>query len=187
MFGLTLVDHLRLTFGHVIYSHRAHARLAARYARWSRWLLAGDALLMLSTLVCAVAVLTTGELIYAVIGAAGAGVALCAVIVRLVADFDARSQAHRACSAQLWHVREQYRALLADLRDGELTLEQARQRRDTLMAVLRDVYEKAPPADRAAYEAARRDVPADHDAVLSDEEVDQFLPASLHRGNQSAA
>jgi SMODS and SLOG-associating 2TM effector domain family 4 len=187
MFSLTLVDHLRLTFGHVIYSHRAHAQLAGRYSRWNRWQLAGEALLMLATLVTAVTVVTTGELIYAVAGAVAAAAALCTVIVRLIVDFEARSNAHRACSTQLWHIREQYRALLADLRDGELTLEQARLRRDALMGILRDVYDKAPPADRAAYEAARREVPADHDAVLSDDEIDRFLPASLQRDNKSAA
>jgi hypothetical protein len=187
MFGLTLVDHLRLTFGHVIYSHRAHAQLAARYTSWSRWLQAGEALLLLVTVVCCVALLTTGLLAYAAAGAIAAAIALCAVVGRLVFDFETRINAHRVCSGRLWHIREQYRALLADLRDGELTLEQARQRRDALMSTLQEIYEKAPPADRAAYEAARREVPADHDAVLSDEEVDRFLPASLHSGSKSAA
>ena len=187
MFGLTLVDHLRLTFGHVIYSHRAHAQLATRYARWNRWLRAAEASLILVTVVSSVAILTTGELFYAAIGAISATVALGALLTQLIVDFDARVNAHRTCSAQLWHIRELYRALLADLRDGGLTLEQARQRRDVLMATLQGVYEKAPPADRAAFEAARREVPADHDAVLSDEEVDRFLPASLQAGNKSAA
>jgi hypothetical protein len=187
MFALTLVEHLRLTFGHVIYSHRAHAQLAERNSRWSRWLLGAEAVLMLTAAVSSVTVLTTGELASAVIAAIGAAAALCAVLLRLVVDFDSRASAHRACSAQLWHIREQYRALLADLRDGNLTLDEARQRRDALMITLSDIYEKAPPADRAAFEAARRQVPADHDAVLSDEEVDQFLPASLHVGDKSAA
>ena len=38
MFPLSLVDHLRLTFGHVIYSHKAHAQAAERQARLDRWL-----------------------------------------------------------------------------------------------------------------------------------------------------
>jgi hypothetical protein len=187
MFGLTLIDHLRLTFGHVIYSHRAHAQLAARYRRWSRSIQAVEAMMLVVTVVASVALLTTGEVIYAAVSAVAAAIALSAAISRLIVDFDTRASAHRACSAALWHVREQYRALLADLRDGDLTLEQARQRRDALMRTLQDVYEKAPLADRAAYEAARREVPADHDAVLSDEEVDRFLPPSLQIGDKSAA
>ena len=27
MFELTLIDHLRLTFGHVVYRHKTHSRL----------------------------------------------------------------------------------------------------------------------------------------------------------------
>lgn len=187
MFALTLVDHLRLTFGHVIYSHRAHARLAERYARWGRWLQGSEALLLLTTAVCSVALLTTGAWLYAGISAAAAGIAACILLLRLIVDFDRRAAAHRHCSAQLWPIREHYRALLGDLRDGNLTLDQARQRRDALMQTLQRVYEKAPPADRAAYEAARREMPADHDLVLSDEEVDRFLPASLHVDSKPAA
>jgi hypothetical protein len=187
MFGLTLVDHLRLTFGHVIYSHRAHMQLATRYSRVNRWLRAAEALLMLTTVAASIAILTTGELAYAVVTAVTAAAAMGIVMLRLIVDFETRANAHRVCSAQLWRIREQYRALLGDLRDGNLTLEQARERRDVLMSVLEGVYEKAPPADRAAFEAARQEVPADHEAVLSDEEVDRFLPASLQIGNKSAA
>ena len=187
MFGLTFIDHLRLTFGHVIYSHRAHAQLAARYTRWSRWLQGSEALLLLTTVVSSLAVLTTGAVFYAGLSAVAAGVALCIVLLRLIVDFERRGEAHRACSAQLWPIREHYRALLADLRDGNVTLDQARQRRDVLLRTLQRVYENAPPADRAAYEAARREIPADHDLVLSDEEVDRFLPASLHVDSNPAA
>ena len=187
MFALTFVDHLRLTFGHVIYSHRAHTQLATRYVRWGRRLQAAEVLLLLVAVVCSVAVITTGQLVYAAITAVCAGTAMCTMMLRLIVDFDTRAHAHRTCGAQLWRIREQYRALLADLRDATLTLDQARDRRDVLLRTLQEVYEKAPPADRAAYEAARREVPADHDAVLSDEEVDRFLPASLQAGNKSAA
>ena len=48
MFGLTLVDHLRMTFGHVIYTHRVHSQLAARYAHWNRSSMAAEALLVLT-------------------------------------------------------------------------------------------------------------------------------------------
>jgi hypothetical protein len=55
------------------------------------------------------------------------------------------------------------------------------------MLTLHDIYDKAPAADQAAYEAARRAIPADHEAMLSDEEVDRFLPPALHKGRQPAA
>ena len=48
-----------------------------------------------------------------------------------------------------------YRALLSDLRDGILTPEAARQRRDDLMAALHRIYEDAPLPERARYQSAR--------------------------------
>ena len=187
MLGLTLVDHLRLTFGHVIYTHRAHTQLAARCARWNRTLQVIEGLGLLAAVVWSVAILTTGEPAYGIATAAAAGAAVLALAARVMLDLEAAGNAHRECGARLWHIREQYRALLADLQDGHLTLDGARERRDTLMMTLHDIYEKAPMADQAAYEAARRAIPADHEAMLSDEEVDRFLPQTLHKGRQPAA
>jgi hypothetical protein len=187
MFGLTLVDHLRLTFGHVIYTHRAHAHLALRHARWNRWLLAAEAILILAAALAAVALASGGRSPYAIVAAITGAAAAATVIVRLVFDFDRRASVHRTCSARLWHIREQYRAVLADMRDERLTLDAARERRDVLMATLHTIYEEAPPADRALYEAARNALPAIDEGNLTDEEVDRFLPGSLQKGRTPAA
>lgn len=187
MFGLTLVDHLRLTFGHVIYTHRAHARLALRHARWSRGLQAGEALLLITTVAASMAFVQAPQSAAAVVAAVAASLALVVVVVRVVFAFETSASTHRACSAHLWQLREQYRALLADLQDGSLTLDLARERRDALMQRLHEVYELAPPVDKSAYEAARGAVAAEHETGLSDEEVDRFLPPSLRKGGQSAA
>jgi len=187
MLGLTLVDHLRLTFGHVIYTHRAHTELAARCAKRNRILQVVEGLGLLITVIGSVALLTTGGVAYSIVTAIAASGAVLAFSTRVILDLDTSANAHRTCGARLWHIREQYRALLADLQDGHLTLDQARERRDTLMKTLHGIYEKAPLADRAAYEVARRAIPADHEAVLSDEEVDRFLPSTLHKGRQPAA
>jgi hypothetical protein len=187
MFALTLVDHLRLTFGHVIYTHRAHARLALRYARWSRGLQGAEALLVIGTAATAFAGSQTGQSAYAISAAAMALLALGVLVLRLVFDFDTTAATHRTCSAHLWSLREQYRALLADLHDGGITVDVARERRDALMERLHDVYRNAPPFDRSAYEAARSAAPGDDEPVLNDEEVDRFLPESLQKSGKSAA
>jgi hypothetical protein len=187
MFGLTLIDHLRLTFGHVIYAHRAHAQLAARHAAWNRWLQGAEAILMLAAALASVALIVTGAAAYAVVTAIAAAIGVCTLVIRLVFDFDRSASAHRTCSAELWYIREQYRAVLTDMKDESLSIESARERRDALMAVLHAVYEKAPPADRRTYEAARHALPATHEGDLTDEEVDQFLPASLQKGGRPAA
>lgn len=182
MFGLTLVDHLRLTFGHIIYTHRAHAQLALRQSRWNRALLGAEALLMMAAAVTAIGLVQTGQAGYALPTALTAAMAVLVLVVRLVFDFERRAATHRVCSAQLWRLREEYRALLADLQDGSITLDIARDRRDELMQRLHDVYKDAPPFDRNAYEAARAALPSQHEGALSDEEVDRFLPESLKKG-----
>ncbi len=187
MFALTLTDHLRLTFGHVIYSHRAHSELADRHSRWHRWMKAAAALLTLATAVLAGALVATMYPGYAIAAAVCASLAVGIELVQLGFSFDRSALAHRVCSAHLWEIREQYRAVLADLTDGAITVEVARDRRDELMATLHRIYEHAPPADRAVYQAARQAQPAADDSALTDEEIDRFLPGSLHKVARSAS
>jgi hypothetical protein len=186
MFGLSLVDHLRLTFAHVIYSHKTHAHLADRHARWSRWLKGAEALLVLTTALSAVALVFTQNVTNAIVAAVAASIALCTLVLRLAFDLDRTSLAHRMCSGQLWHLREQYRALLADLHDGAISIDTARQRRDALMQLLHKIYDQAPPADREVYQSARQALATADEAALTDEEIDRFLPASLQKAGRSA-
>jgi hypothetical protein len=187
MFGLTLVDHLRLTFGHIIYTHRAHAQLALRHWRLNRGLQGAEALLVIGAAAGALGMLQSGQAASAMATAIAAGLALLVLILRLVCDFEQSAATHRACSAQLWQLREEYRALLADLQDASITLDAARERRDVLMRRLHDIYRNAPPFDRSAYEAARAALPSQHEAALTDAEVDRFLPQSLHKDDRPAA
>jgi hypothetical protein len=187
MFQLTLVDHLRLTFGHVIHTHRAHARLALVHGRLGRSLLGAEAILVAAAAATSLALVQTGHSGYAIATGVSGTLALLVLVVRLVFDFDGSAGTHRTCSAHLWHLREQYRALLSDLQDGSITLDEARNRRDELMLRLHDLYKNAPPADRDAYDAARAALPSPHDAAANDEEVDRFLPDALKKDNQPAA
>ena len=181
MFGLSLADHLRLTFGHVIYSHKVHTLSAVRHARWDRYLKASEALFMLATAVAAASLVFTLSPTHAILAATTATLGMCVLIVRLAFDFERTSLAHRACSTRLWLLREQYRAVLSDLKDGALTVEAARERRDALMAALHRIYEHAPPADREQYQSARQSLASADDAAFSDEEIDRFLPPSLQK------
>jgi hypothetical protein len=186
MFALTLVDHLRLTFGHVVYTHRVHSQLAWRQTRWNRWLLGAEAILILGAALSSMVAVSSGQWGYAVAAAAAGSAAVCALVFRLVFDFERSAIAHRACSARLWRIREEYRALLADLKDETISLEAARERRDTLTGMLHALYENAPPADRGVYDAARRAMPSAHEDALTDEEVDRFLPRALQKTEKAA-
>ena len=184
MFALTLVDHLRLTFGHVIHTHRAHSRLALRHALWNRWLQGAEAVLLLGAAIAAVVLASTGGAAYGITAAVLATAAVFTLVVRLVFDFDRSANAHRVCSARLWHVREQYRALLTDLADDCLSLDAARARRDALMNMLHAIYESAPAAERGMYEASGAGLSTTEEEAAR-EEVNQFLPQPVQKEHTS--
>ena len=173
MFPLTLIDHLRVTFGHVVYRHKTHALVAQSRARWSRRLRVLEVVSVLGVAFTAIGV------------AFGRGPVFAGVCAAL--DLDESARVHAACASQLWQMREKYCALLSDLADGALDLDEVRRRRDALMAAMHAIYENAPPADHPAYQAAARAIRSADDTTLSDEDIDMFLPKSLHKSGSSAA
>jgi len=180
MFGVTLVDHLRITFGQVVRHHEAHLRMARSRVRWSRGLRALEAVLMIG--VAAAAFRAAGGSAGAAIASAVLAVlALVTLIVHLTFDLDRSAQAHASCAARLWHIREQYRALLSDFADEALDLESVRRRRDILMNELNAAYQSAPL--EPAHLRASRAVESSEDAALTDQEIDLFLPTSLQKGD----
>jgi hypothetical protein len=181
MFDLSLMDHLRLTFGYVVYRQKAHADLARSRATWSRASKGAQAVLLLAVAITSVAVASASGAALAIVTAVCGGLALAVLLVQLTFDDDAVTRAHSVCAARLWDIREQYRAILADLADGAIDPATARQRRDVLIAELHDVLRHAPPAGAHAYDAT-----AIEERALTDEQIDLFLPKSLHKVDRPA-
>src|SRR5919201_7035765 len=175
MFQLSVLDHLRLTFGHVVYRQQAHAQIAVSRTRQSRWLRGTETLLIAATAIVAVGAAFGRGHGYAIASAVFAVLAFVTLLLHLMFDLDAAARAHASCAARLWQIREQYRGLLSDLCDGAIDVDTARRGRDALMSELHAIYESAPLADQ---QIAGR--PADQ-AALSDEEIDVFLPPSLRK------
>ncbi len=185
MFQLTLVDHLRLTFGHIVYRHQAHAAIARSCARRSRWLRAVETILMMAATFTALPATFGKGTAFSIATAVLVALALGTLVVHLAVDVEASGRAHATCAARLWQIRERYRALLSDLSDGAIDAAAARQRRDALVEELHAIYEDAPPADHAAFAGAGR--AASNEAALTDEEIDLFLPRSLQKAAKAAA
>jgi hypothetical protein len=157
MFNLTLLDHLRLTFGQVVQRHKAHTHAAQSYARWNRRLRGTEALLMAGVTIAAAGAAFGHGRILMIVAAALAGVTLTVFLVHLTFDFDTSAHAHAACSAHLWQIRERYRSLLSDLHDGVVDVSEARVRRDKLIEELRAIYEKTPMTHLEDYQGVRGD------------------------------
>jgi hypothetical protein len=182
MFQLSLVDHIRLSFGSAARSYRAHARAAERLAaRAGQSRVIVVVLLGLATGAGLVAL--TGGRPFQIAAAALAATTLVGFAITLALDFEPRAYAHRACAAQLWLICEKYRALLAEVHDGLIDLPEVTKRRDDLMREVQAVYEHALPSDRAAYQIAREALGANESAP-SDPEIDRLLPASLRQPNR---
>lgn len=184
MFQLTLLDHLRLTFGHVVYRHKAHAQIARARAQRSRWIRGAETLLMAATAFAALAAAFGKGPAYSIAAAVLASASLVTLVVHLTFDLDRSARTHASCAARLWQIRERYRALLSDLSDGAIDAEGARQLRDALMQELNAIYQDVPPADHDAYQTAGH--AAGDEPALTDEEIDLFLPRSLQKAAKAA-
>jgi hypothetical protein len=175
MFRLSVVDHVRLNFGHAVQNYTVHAQAAERLARLiSRMRMAVLGLLGLSAATVSTTLIATSRplQIAAVVIAA---LALFAYAFYVAAGLEARLFAHRSCAHRLWIICERYRALLAEVQDGFVDRDTILMRRDELVADLHRVYQQVFPVDQPAYERVRQ--PAQ--GHLSDAEIDQFLPPSL--------
>ncbi|MCA1562940.1 MAG: SLATT domain-containing protein [Acidobacteria bacterium] len=185
MFQLSLVDHIRLSFAHVVCSQEAHARLAEQLSVRAWWTkLVTMVVLGLATAACLLA-LETGRS-FQTAAAVLAASAFVLYGVSLTLDFEPRVYAHRSCAARLWLLAEKYRALLAEVHDGLIDHHAVTERRDALMREVQAVYEQAPPADIEAYQIARKAVSATEQGNFSEAEIDQMLPVSLRQAGKAS-
>jgi hypothetical protein len=189
MFDLSLVDTLRLAFAQAVYHHKAHTRAASTLARCSRWFRTAETLLLMGVVVCTLgSSFTTGGAghAYAVTSAVLASLALLAFIIHATFDFESTARAHHICSTRLWSIREQYRALLADIHDGAIESEVARARRNVLMEEVAAMQDRAPALTRRLFKVSPGSADGAEELALSDEEIDRFLPKSLHGSGRPA-
>ena len=187
MFQLSVVDHIRLSFGDVVCSYKAHTSIAEKLARQS-WLMKMTVLGLLGVGVVASTTAIVGTArAFEIVAAVAIGLAFLGYATFVALDFDPRVYAHRSCAARFWLLCEKYRALLTELQDGVLQPEDLRERRDVLIREVHNVYEQAPLADRGAYHLAKQALSSTQAHTLSDAEIDRFLPHSVQRGNPTPA
>jgi hypothetical protein len=115
-----------------------------------------------------------------------ASLVLLLFLIHVSFDFEGLARAHHVCGTRLWHVREQYRALLADLHDGAIDPELARTKRNLLREEVRAVHDSAPPLTRRVFKMAQDPEPGAEEMALADEEINRFLPKSLHGAERPA-
>jgi len=186
MFELSLSDHLRLTFGHIVYRQKAHARVAHARIVAGRIVRGLEAAFTLGVVLTSLAAAYGRGPAYVIASAVLGVLALLTLLVHLTFDLDTSARAHASAAARLWQIREQYRGVLSDLHDGAIDPASARQRRDALTSTLRDFLEHAPSVASQPYQPDDQSVSVDEPA-LTDAQIDRFLPKSLQKGGRRIA
>lgn len=174
------VQAIRHSFGRVVYSHKTHEKareIASRNANMVKW-----ANIILTTL-------TSGTLLATVItnqraalwtSAALSALTLAFVVFQLSFDPAKEAERHRTTAKELWLVREQYINLLADIAANSDAVDIPKLR-DELTDQLQAIYKFAPDTTGKAYLAAQKALKVSEDMTFGEEEINAFLPESLHQ------
>jgi SMODS and SLOG-associating 2TM effector domain family 4 len=181
MFQITLVDHVRLSFGSALAAYEGHAEAAARLTRWNSY--AKIALLSLSGLAAAlsaIAVQSGGfgwQLVAAIFAALVFG--SCGAYVGL--NQQPLIYGHRASAARLWVICEKYRALLAEMHENLVDLSTLQDRRNALLTESATVLEHVAPDDRYSYQIAKEALSGPKGGGYPDSLIDRYLPQPLRK------
>jgi hypothetical protein len=155
MFAISVVDEIRLSFGHVVQNYTLHARAAERLATLGLKV----RLVILALLALATSASILGLFLghaYQVAAAIMAGLALVGYAIYIATSIETRMSGHRAFAHRLWLPCERYKALLAETQDGLLDIVAILARRDALIKEVDAIYEQGFPVDQAAFETARQ-------------------------------
>ena len=182
--GDTLEAQIRECFGRVVYSTKTHEKCADFCVAHLKRIKIAQITLSAAT---------TGGLFTALLGDSGftylatiVSATLSTILLVLNAymkDIDPGQQAekHKKTASELWNVRESYLSILSDLQDNHIDSHCARQKRDELQSKLVVIYAAAPRTTPKAYRVATEGLKNAEELTFSEEEIDKFLPASLHR------
>ena len=94
-------------------------------------------------------------------------------------DLGEISQKHSNAANELWNIRESYLSLLTDLKTSEISVEQIKNRRDSLQEDLYNTYKGAPRTINAAYKKATSGLKTNEEMTFSVQEINNLLPEEL--------
>lgn len=185
MFQLSIVDHVRLSFGHVVQNYTVHIRAAERQAAAALYARTGVPALMAAATALSVAVVLGAGRYTQIAATIASALAFLGYAVVASLGLEDRVLAHRYVANRLWSLCERYRGLLAEIHDGLIDQDAIRVRRDDLIKEFHDIFEHATAGQRHADAVVARK--AWSGAGLTDDQIDQFLPQSLRHQPEPGA
>ena len=165
-----LIAQLRESFGHIVYAHKTHEKMADIYHSIDKRIKSWQ--LILSVVVTSGIVTTIGFEMY--------GKDNMWISGKVYRPLPYREGLNEIIKA-LWLLREKYLCLLADYEAGLAAEQETIKRRDKLNDELSAIYKNAPRTTRCAYEKARKALKENEEMTFSDEEIDAFLPETLRK------
>jgi hypothetical protein len=182
-----LEDQIRECFGRVVYSHKAHEKMADACTRTLRRYKLAQIFVGALTTSGVVSIVFTDNLWLKLATAAVSLVSLWLSGYTKNIDPGGSAEKHREVATALWDVRESYLSLLTDLRRQSISDNEAIQKRDALQKKLGVVYRSAPRTNDASYRAAGIALRENEEFTFSDKEIDVFLPSLLRKVNIDGA
>jgi conflict system pore-forming effector with SLATT domain len=180
MFQITLVDHVRLSFGSALAAYEGHSEAAARLTRQTSY--AKMALLGLSGLAAIVsAIAVENRYAWQLLSAIFTALVFAACAVYVGLNQQPLIYGHRASATRLWVICEKYRALLAEMHENVIDLPTLNERRNALLTESAAVMEHAAPDDRYTYQIAKDALSGPRKGGYPDSLIDQYLPRPLRK------
>ena len=186
MFQITIVDHVRLSFGSALAAYEGHSAAAARLTRQNSY--AKIALLGLSGLAAVFGAIAVENGFAWQLGSA----IVSALVFGASAAYVGLNQqpliyGHRVSASRLWVICEKYRALLSEMHENVIDLPSLHERRDALLKESAAVMENAAPDDRYTYQIAREALSGPKNGGYPDSLIDRYLPTPLRKEAPAAS
>jgi len=182
-----LESQIRECFGRVVWSHKTHEKCADIYAERQKKLKLAEIFLLALTTTSLLSSVVGDQKIGTIIGAFLSTVVLCLTIYTKDFDLGKISKSHVDTANKLWHIRELYISLIADIKTKTITFSEVKSVRDRLQEELNSIYLNAPRTNSQAYELASKSLNKHgqlnqgEEMTFSDDEIDRFLPKDLRR------
>jgi len=182
-----LESQIRECFGRVVWSHKTHEKCADIYAERQKKLKLSEIVLSALTTTSLLSSVFGDQKIGTIIGAFLSTVVLGLTVYTKDFDLGKISKSHVDTANKLWHIRELYISLIADIKTNSLTFSEVKLVRDRLQEELNLIYLNAPRTNYQAYELASKSltkhgqINQGEEMTFSDDEIDRFLPKDLRR------
>lgn len=139
----------------------------------------------------ALSAITSSGILAVALGADAAAFKILTAIVALLStgvnlylkkyDFVSLEKQHKTSAIEWLGLREDYISLIADIRANNIEEEQIVKRRDELLNEFKAVSAKSPITSNKAYAEAGKAIKLNLDDLISEEEINKFLPVELRR------